>query len=124
MSDPGLPDLSNRVTLRLAEVARVLGVSERTVRRHLHELEGAVWRYGETVLVSVEGLREVDRRNRRAGAERAREERERESRRRLGSGSNAPASASDAPPPCIVRSKIEPGQKGPGRASGSAGISA
>ena len=70
----------------------------------------------------IEGLREVDRRNRRAGAERAREERERESRRRLGSGSNA--SASDAPPPCIVRSKIEPAQKGPGRASGSVGISA
>ena len=113
MTDPGLPDLSNRLTLRLAEVARVLGVSEKTVRRHLHELEGAVWRYGETVLVSVEGLREVDRRNRRAGAERAREERERETRRRPGRGSSVPASASDAPPPCIGRSKIEPAQKGP-----------
>jgi hypothetical protein len=119
-----LPDLSNRVTLRLAEAARVLGVSEKTLRRHLHEIEGAVWRYGGTVLVSVEGLREVDRRNRRAGAERAREERERESRRRLGSGSNASASAADAPPLCIGRNKIAPAQKGPGRASDSAGISA
>ena len=124
MSDPGLPDLSNRLTLRLAEAASVLGVSERTLRRHLHELEGAVWRYGATVLISVEGLREVDRRNRRAEAKRAREERERESRRRLGRGSNAADSAADALPPCIGRSKIERAQKGPGTASGNAGISA
>ena len=124
VSDPGLIDLSNRLTLRLAEVAQVLGVSERTVRRHLHELEGAVWRYGETVLVSVEGLREVDRRNRKAGAERAREVREREARRRLGSSSNAAPSEPDGPPPCIGRSKIEPAQKRPGKAFGSAGTSA
>ena len=78
----GLPDLSNRVTLRLDEAARVLGVSEKTLRRNIHELRGAVWHLGKTVLVSVEGLREFDRQRRQAEAERERREIEREATRR------------------------------------------
>ena len=82
MSDTGLPDLSNRVTLRLAEAARVLGISERTLRRGLHELEGAVWRFGGSILISVEGLRQIDRQRRIMEAERVRQNREARGRRR------------------------------------------
>ena len=84
MSRPALPDLANRVTLRLPEAARVLGVSERTLRRSFHELEGAVWRLGGSVLVSVEGLREIDRQRRLTEAQRARQNRERDAARRAG----------------------------------------
>ena len=119
VSDTGLPNLSNRLTLRLPEAARVLGISERTLRRNLHELEGAVWRYGRTVLVSIEGLREIDRQRRRADAERARQDREREATRRAGRRFTGPGSVSDVPRPCIGRSSSEHGQKGPRTASDS-----
>lgn len=48
-------DLANRITLRPAEAARVLGVSERTLRTMLPELPCI--REGGAVLLPVDGLR-------------------------------------------------------------------
>ena len=47
--------LSTRLGLRPAEVAKALGVSERTVRQFLHELPHL--RMGTTVVVPVDALR-------------------------------------------------------------------
>lgn len=48
-------DLSNRLTLRIREVAQVLGISERAVRAMLPDLPH--FRAGTIPLVPVEGLR-------------------------------------------------------------------
>jgi excisionase family DNA binding protein len=50
------PHLSDRLALRPKEVAAVLGVSERHIRQHLHELPHL--RLGDTVLIPVDLLRE------------------------------------------------------------------
>ncbi len=48
-------DLANRLALRPTEAARVLGVSERTIRTMLPDLPH--FRYGNVVLIPVEELR-------------------------------------------------------------------
>ncbi len=50
------PDLRGRVALRIPEAAAALGISERSLRRALPELEGCVLRVGGVVLIGVRGL--------------------------------------------------------------------
>ena len=54
--DPPPLDLANRLALRPAEAAVVLGVSERTLRKHLSELPHV--RLGSGVLIPTDALRE------------------------------------------------------------------
>ena len=60
--------LANRLGLRPAEVADVLGISERTVRQILPDLPH--FHIGTTVVVPVDGLREWVRRQVQQGPDR------------------------------------------------------
>ena len=51
------PDLRRRIALKIPEAAAALGCSESTLRRILHELDGCVFRVGNSTRISVEGLR-------------------------------------------------------------------